>query len=548
MQYPGQPQQIPGAFPQMQNTNNHSNAQAAVPFNLLNSNMAPPQRPIASAGPRSIETSSYYMANPAPPGYYQNTSSQVNFQVMPGVSSDQQAALATVEEIKAHLRDRLTQGQPGHRAQEGYIRGAADFRHQYQQYVSLSFRPAAFAGDFPDNDDALKKLAKGLSDAMLDFDGAVEAGQKSVTRIYQLSPYEVELKSWEFLFVLRDVQLGRVGLPGWGKSWAGEDFDCFMDRYDDVVSKLHASKSIVSSMFDQDFSIRLALAPAGELKKKIANMNNNARKAVELAMVRDLKKRKRENDTKAHDSVQSEPEATGVEPPPAHATKRACIPKRPQPQNQTNGDDQMASESRRSKRAHIQNINTGAKQLEALQAPSQNFAQPSSSNHDTGILGHDELVRAGSISPAVLDTPGLIAPSEVTESTGYTGSLDLQDVYAFGHDAFTTAKLNLQEAQGFSFANDHVAGYAGWMGNLPNDAMLNDSSNELGIVGSEPNFAWSSAEFNLNPEESHAQPFDELLSIGAGFGGEAFTFEQMESYDFNADIVAVDDAQVPDAM
>lgn len=224
-----------------------------------------------------------------------------NHPATPQVASDGGSCSVSVDDIKALLRDHLPKDQTGANVYKGYIIGAADFQHHFQQYVSLSYRPAAFSGDFPDKDEDLRQLAKGLHDAMLNFADAIEAGQKSATRIYQLSPYEIELKSWELLFMLRDVQRGQVGLPGWGKLWAGEDFDSFMDRYNDAVSKLQVSKSMVSSLFDEAFTVRLALAPAAELKKKLANMNNNARRAVELAMIRGVKQNKQEKRAEASD-------------------------------------------------------------------------------------------------------------------------------------------------------------------------------------------------------------------------------------------------------
>lgn len=198
--------------------------------------------------------------------------------------------ITTAEDLKPLLKERLPREQSGS-AYRGYIRGAADFAAQSLLYESLSHKAPSSAVDFPQDDAGLVALAKGLTEAMMDMTDTVEAGKKSVTRINQLSPYEIELKSWKLLFILRDVQLGRVDLHLWGAEWNMETFETFMDRYEDVRSNLRTSKSLVSSLFDQDFGVRLALAPASELKKKLANSKNNIRRAIELAGVKNQKKR-----------------------------------------------------------------------------------------------------------------------------------------------------------------------------------------------------------------------------------------------------------------
>lgn len=200
------------------------------------------------------------------------------------------ATITTAEDIKPLLEERLPKDASGS-TYRGYIRGLADFTQQSQLYESLSNKTPGSAEDFPGDDAALEALARGLTDAMTNMKDTAEAGKKSVTRIYQLSPYEIEMKSWKLLFTLRDVQLGRVDLHLWGAEWEMETFETFIDRYEDVRNKLSISKSLVSSLFDQEFGVRLALAPGSELKKKLANSKNNSRRAVELAGVREHKKR-----------------------------------------------------------------------------------------------------------------------------------------------------------------------------------------------------------------------------------------------------------------
>lgn len=201
----------------------------------------------------------------------------------------------TSEDVVALLNDSIPKNSPGSIYQP-YIRGAADFLRQQQLYAGLSARPPGNADDFPHDDAALGVLAKDLADAMTNMQDTMEAGKKSVARIYQIAPYEIILKAWELLFVIRDVQLGEVGLSRWGALFDGEDFGCFMDRYHDVRTKMHFCKSLVSSLFDDEFTIRIALNPSGEFKKKISNMRNNTRRGQELANIRDDKKRRAEDE------------------------------------------------------------------------------------------------------------------------------------------------------------------------------------------------------------------------------------------------------------
>lgn len=146
-------------------------------------------------------------------------------------------------------------------------------------YESLSDKVPGSAEDFPKDDAALEALARGLSDAMINMEETAETGKKSVARIYQLSPYEIEMKSWKLLFTLRDVQLGRVDLHLWGAEWDIENFGTFMDRYEDVRDKLNISKSLVSSLFDQEFGVRLALAPGSELEKEACQLQEQLTKS-----------------------------------------------------------------------------------------------------------------------------------------------------------------------------------------------------------------------------------------------------------------------------
>lgn len=201
----------------------------------------------------------------------------------------------TVEGMKELLSEKLPKNQV-ESIYKPYIRSEADFRRQFQQYTAISSQPFGFAGDFPTNNDRLEVLAKGLTDAMINMGDVIEAGKKSVARIHQLSPYEIMMKSWQLLFDLRDIQLGQVGMPAWGGVWDGEDFDCYMDRYRDLRRKLRTCKSLVSSLFDQPFSLRVCLNPSAEFKKKIANMKNNARRGQELATIRDIKRLRMEDE------------------------------------------------------------------------------------------------------------------------------------------------------------------------------------------------------------------------------------------------------------
>lgn len=213
----------------------------------------------------------------------------------PNVSSnDLSPAITTAEDIKPLLKERLPREQSGS-AYRGYIRSVADFEAQTRLYESLSNKNPGSAVDFPQDDAGLAALARGLAEAMTNMTDAVEMGKKSVARINQLSPYEIELKSWKLIFILRDVQLGRVDLHLWGAEWNIETYETFMDRYEGVRSNLRASKSLVSSLFDQEFGVRLALAPGGELKKKMANSKNNSRRAIDLAGMRSQKKRSLES-------------------------------------------------------------------------------------------------------------------------------------------------------------------------------------------------------------------------------------------------------------
>lgn len=401
------------------------------------------------------------------------------------------ATTMTAENIKVLLRDRLPDDQPGTSAYQGYIRGAADFRQQYQQYLSLSFRPAGNAADFPNTDEGLRALAQGLSDAMLDMDGAVEAGQKSVTRIFQLSPYEVELKSWELLFVLRDVQLGRVGLPGWGKLWAGEDFDSFTDRYNDAVNKLHVSKSIASSLFDQNFSVRLALAPATELKKKIANMNNNARRAVELAMVRGMKSRKQEKDAKLYDNTDLASESMKPGDNPALATAHVASLKRPHQQDYIPEGDQVSDGNQQAKRFRPES-SYATSHYQMHQA--QDYMPMGHNSYRAGTSESIEWAPTDSVSPG-FETPGLTPSSGAGESAGHTDTRCLSNGYAFGDTAATinNAKPNLGPGQIFD------QDFANW---------LNDEAND----GSEA-FHLSSVE-SYNPHAGSARGEDAGNALG----------------------------------
>lgn len=338
----------------------------------------------------------------------------------PAVASGSENHNTSAEDIKTFLRDRIPRDQPDTSVYKGYVKGAQDFQHHFQQYISLSHRPAAFSDDFPDNDDDLRQLAKGLSAAMLNFADAIEAGQKSTTRIYQLSPYEVELKSWELLFVLRDVQRGQIGLPGWGKLWAGEDFDSFMGRYNDAVSKLRVSKSMVSSLFDEAFTVRLALAPASELKKKLANKNNNARRAVELAMVREGKQKKQDKSAEGSDHAGIGQMSRKAE----DSSARAQLPgsKRLRPQDHSADlDDDKSEGVHPNKRPRSTNSYAASEETQSNRTRA--ISHGGHSNDAGGSLAHDTRnSRLYDEMTELVEIPGLTPASERTDFSSLPSS------------------------------------------------------------------------------------------------------------------------------
>lgn len=385
---------------------------------------------------------------------------------IPGL--DGEMGVTTAENIKALIQNRLSREQSSANAYKGYIRSVEDYRRKYQEYVGLSSRPATSCTDFPEHDSGPTQLAKRLYDAMLDIDNAVEAGQKSITRIYQLSPFEVELKSWELLFVLRDVQRGQVGLPMWGKAWTGEDFDSFMDRYNDAVSKLRVSKSMVSSLFDEAFTVRLALAPAAELKKKLANMNNNARRAVELAMVRGKRQKKQENSTEASDHA-----SKNVEDTPAGLAAHLPRPKRLRPEDHSAVDGHLLDETRPNKRPRSPNS------YEASEEPR------SEQNHYTSQGGHRNDSR-GSFAegtrnpsfhaglPELFETPGLTPASELTDISSHVSDRGYPHARNTAQASFEVDKPKTNAAQ--FFGPEHNAlGLDGDAFHLPNEALASDA-------------------------------------------------------------------------
>lgn len=481
-------------------------------------------------------------------------------------SSNIPASISTAEDIKVLLRDRLPQGQrAGSGVQKTYIRGAADFQRQYQQYLSLSFRPAAFAGDFPENDEALAQLANGLSNAMLDMEGAVEAGQKSVTRINQLSPYEVELKSWEFLFILRDVQLGQVALPSWGKLWPGEDFDCFMDRYNDAVIKLQVSKSIVSSLFDQDFSVRLALAPASELKKKIANMNNNARRAVELAMVRTMKDIETKRGSESKDSMNSGSQALNSGGATARmVTQGPSGSKRQRTLDYIAVGGQKPGEGQQFKRARPESSFTISNQINQGQAYTE-------VGHDRmSTFGDDERDSADTFGSADLfDTPTMSSSSQFTERPRSNGQIPglIGQSNIIGHTARNPDKSNTDNSlgpdmdfdatvfkrdEGVGSPSDTLALNTDWSYDLPKDAFKVEIDQDNDWESEAPTFD-QAQDYNLANDASNVdivQDYDwesEALTFDPAqdfeLPDDAFKVEWDQNYDWESEAPNVDQAQ-----
>ncbi|CAN8101728.1 unnamed protein product [Discula destructiva] len=196
--------------------------------------------------------------------------------------------------MMALLRERI---QKDHKSSvyTDVISNVQDFVEQRHQYMARSRPPASYTDDFPNNDADLRKLAKGLTDALTNFEEAQEAGQKSVARLLLLSPYEVSLKSWELMFTIRDVQLGHIGMTSWGVDWKHEEFPCYMDRLSDVCSKLRLSKSLASSLFDEGFAVRLALNPNAEFRKKMANFANNTKRSEALVELKKSRKKLEDN-------------------------------------------------------------------------------------------------------------------------------------------------------------------------------------------------------------------------------------------------------------
>lgn len=471
-------------------------------------------------------------------------------------------------EVGVLIRERIPRNVPTHTIFRGYITCAADFAHQERQYIALSSRPASFAGDFPQDDETLRSLAKTLSDAMLDFDGAVEAGQKSVTRIYQLSPFEIELKSWQLLFVLRDVQLGQVGLPGWGKLWTGEDFACFMDRYNDTVSKLHVSKSLVSSLFEQDFSTRLALAPASELKKKLANKNNNARRAVELAMVREDKKRKQNNEDTADGTTYGAEASKRLADDSEGTNSRSLQAKRSYPNDYSPIDDQLSSGGHRDKRFRHESSSTASNET-------QHLTYPGNDDYNAGSSANCERTSNYSFSLQALGTPGLTPSTEVATSTGYTDAFSLPDEQNSGDIAGTASDSILNafqtdsgfyEVVGQGTQNpspfDNALDFdADWMNNYwpeLNGTMASHIGNVLGtgeafsiapekpydssIAIAEPldiakNFSLTSEDLDRFFDQGHDFPADAAVPNGS----DERTLQSGESYDANLDSSALDE-------
>lgn len=455
------------------------------------------------SGPRPMwqleSTSSYQWTDMAPP----RDDATHDFAATPAANGETDGT--SVEDIKALIQDRLSKEHSGANVYKGYISSAADYRNKYQEYVSLSSRPAAFCLDFPDHDSGLTKLAKRLYDAMLDFDNAVEAGQKSVTRIQQLSPFEVELKSWELLFVLRDVQLGQVGLPIWGKVWTGEDFDSFMGRYNDTVSKLRDSKSMVSSLFDEAFTVRLALAPAAELKKKLANMNNNARRAVELAMVRGEKQKKQKKSTEASDHA-----SENVEDTPGRMAAHHPGTKRLRPEDHSPDDSQLVDEILPNKRPRVANSYAASKEKGSEQ---NRFTSHGGHDNDTrGSFAHGtrNLSLHSGLSE-FFETPSLTPASELTDNSSLVSDRGYPNERNCAQAPFEVCNPKTNAPQAFSSDHDAIALDTDAF-HLPNEAFASDDNwsmngfpnNALMLNGHDNN---SAAAFSFNPRLEYRSDF-----------------------------------------
>lgn len=195
-------------------------------------------------------------------------------------------------QLRAVIRDRLPEsGSP----YQGYIRDLKDFETLFHAYHALNDTAKGYSGDFPEDPEALRQLVKDMVDAMVNLRDTVDAGKIPWGQITKLSPFELELKAWELIYHMRDVQDGLVGLAPWGKEWKGQAFPTFMARYDAVREKLHVSKAMVSALFDVKFAKRLALNPRAEHTRKKGNQANNNSKQQDLQLAREEKLRRKDD-------------------------------------------------------------------------------------------------------------------------------------------------------------------------------------------------------------------------------------------------------------
>lgn len=196
-------------------------------------------------------------------------------------------------QLRAIIQERLpVSGSP----YQGYIKDQKDFELQFHAYHALNDTAKGYSGDFPEDPQALRRLVKDLVDAMVNRRETVDAGKIPCGQITKLSPFELELKAWELIYHIKDVQDGLVGLAPWGKEWKDQAFPSFIARYNAVRGKLNVSKAMVAAVFDVKFAKRLALNPRAEHSKKRGNQANNENKQLDLQLAREAKRRRSAED------------------------------------------------------------------------------------------------------------------------------------------------------------------------------------------------------------------------------------------------------------
>lgn len=192
------------------------------------------------------------------------------------------------QQIKPLLNESFTNP---HYTPVSYIHGEADFHLKMKAYLTLCDQELdqnAIA-DYPSDQETQQKLVQELVAAMIYLGEDCEDAEskKSVNRLKKLSPIELDLMAWTVLLDTRDCQLGKTGIPRWGKDWVVQRCGTFGERFEHVKSALYYIKASVVSLFDYTFSKRLALNPRAEMRKIRGNKVVNRNKQNQLALAKE---------------------------------------------------------------------------------------------------------------------------------------------------------------------------------------------------------------------------------------------------------------------